>query len=529
MAEKNKIPKELDDKIQSLAGEIYVQIEEKVTSFVLEHHQDSQLTTEKIEQNPQYQALIDTINAEKLKFSELEEKLDLNLKDYQSNTNTLEEKIKEQQQLITNNSELNEAKLTDTETVLQKKLAENSKLEESVKKLLVETEQQKEQLTQSNSTVKEQNEQLDLLRNSSSNLQKNDQAKSATLDIQNQQISDLQNQLNVALAEMELYKAEQTQHSSTNKLALTEYQQREKLLKQQLDNIAIDKKNDQQTIENQVLKLTDLENNNQLMTLNLSEQTEKVKTQQEELLAKQQQLDIQVRQLADVEENHNKIILEKNSEIGELHTNKEQLETELDSRENLLKENQSKQNTQEEILVELKKEHLVFQQDNAQLQQTIEQTQLQLSEEKSAHSDQQKLDQEQIKKIAQRLSESEEKLSNNAHVLMQLQQSYDNVSVSFEQAKEEVNHHQLIIENLTKDLKQATDNIEQNQQRHAAQIEKRDKQESEYSKARDTIKYLRDENTELTQKLDQEVSELETKLTEYRLRFEYAQKELAKK
>ena len=35
MAEKSKIPKELDDKIQSLAGEIYVQIEEKVTNFVL--------------------------------------------------------------------------------------------------------------------------------------------------------------------------------------------------------------------------------------------------------------------------------------------------------------------------------------------------------------------------------------------------------------------------------------------------------------------------------------------------------------
>ena len=52
------------------------------------------------------------------------------------------------------------------------------------------------------------------------------------------------------------------------------------------------------------------------------------------------------------------------------------------------------------------------------------------------------------------------------------------------------------------------------------------KQEAEFNKARDTIKYLRDENLELNTKLDQQVSELEDKIREYRLRFEYAQKQL---
>ena len=50
----------------------------------------------------------------------------------------------------------------------------------------------------------------------------------------------------------------------------------------------------------------------------------------------------------------------------------------------------------------------------------------------------------------------------------------------------------------------------------------------EYNKARETIKYLRDENSELNRKLDQQINELEDKLTEYRLRFEYAQKQLTK-
>ena len=42
----------------------------------------------------------------------------------------------------------------------------------------------------------------------------------------------------------------------------------------------------------------------------------------------------------------------------------------------------------------------------------------------------------------------------------------------------------------------------------------------EYNKARETIKYLRDENTELNLKLEQQVNALKDKLTEYRLRFD---------
>lgn len=49
----------------------------------------------------------------------------------------------------------------------------------------------------------------------------------------------------------------------------------------------------------------------------------------------------------------------------------------------------------------------------------------------------------------------------------------------------------------------------------------------EYNKARETIKYLRDENTELNLELEQ-VNTLKDKLTEYRLRFDYAQKQLTK-
>ena len=86
------------------------------------------------------------------------------------------------------------------------------------------------------------------------------------------------------------------------------------------------------------------------------------------------------------------------------------------------------------------------------------------------------------------------------------------------------------------DFEQQINQLEQNleserssalQNRQMVQ-ESKNKQEREYNKARETIKYLRDENTELNSKLEQQVNELEDKLTEYRLRFEYAQKQLTK-
>jgi len=61
----------------------------------------------------------------------------------------------------------------------------------------------------------------------------------------------------------------------------------------------------------------------------------------------------------------------------------------------------------------------------------------------------------------------------------------------------------------------------------------RDKQEIENNKVRETIKFLRDENHQLISDISEQkaqfndqTSELEHKLTEYRLKFEYAQKQL---
>ena len=78
-------------------------------------------------------------------------------------------------------------------------------------------------------------------------------------------------------------------------------------------------------------------------------------------------------------------------------------------------------------------------------------------------------------------------------------------------------------EKLSQDLSQAKDAEQRAEQRLQSA---KDKFEQDNNNTRETIKYLRDENMALNTKLEEEVSELEDKLREYRLRFEYAQKQL---
>ncbi|WP_426359178.1 hypothetical protein ACPUVO_02725 [Pseudocolwellia sp. HL-MZ19] len=96
----------------------------------------------------------------------------------------------------------------------------------------------------------------------------------------------------------------------------------------------------------------------------------------------------------------------------------------------------------------------------------------------------------------------------------------------YEEANTMIDDYQKEIIHLKESYDNANSNVIEIQKRVEANKEK---QESEYDKARDTIKYLRDENLDLHTKLDQQVTELEDKLREYRLRFEYAQKQLNSK
>ena len=57
MAEQKKLSNELDEKIQGLAGDIYLQIEEKVADFILNNPQMQPVTKAQVEKHTLYQNL----------------------------------------------------------------------------------------------------------------------------------------------------------------------------------------------------------------------------------------------------------------------------------------------------------------------------------------------------------------------------------------------------------------------------------------------------------------------------------------
>lgn len=609
MAEDNKIPHELDEKIQALAGEIYVQVEEKVADFIINQQKNESISLEQVSQHPHFVALSAQQEGLVTQVKSLEKELQNASESHQKERSTLQETIDFQAQQLDNNKALNTAKLTDTETVLQEKLAENSKLIDQNTKLTIAQDKQKKELDQSITSNLALTDRLSQLQQIEKNLLKSDQAKSATLDVQNQQISELNDQLNTLGAELELLKNEKSQDLSNNQLELTDYQQREQSLKKQLSETSKQQSVSQKQVEQTLVKLKEITINNQsladentalhlrlekhqqelaalsnkaeldiqekeekLVQLNetikeTTEQLDVVKTNSQMLSKEneslQKQADAQQAAMVEIKAKNDSSAKDKQEEVNGLKSQLDETKVQQANIIEQLKESENKQklqvidieslvknneqltaelekltatynasaedfHKQSTLMSDLKSAFTVLEQNNMELQQTLEQKNQQLEDEQAAREQSDISHQESIKYQKQQLASAEEHQKKTQSLLDTLQVRHDELVTSYQEAQKEIEQYQKSVSKLVTDVEQANKNIEDNQQRFSAQIEKRDKQESEYNKARETIKYLRDENTELTQKLDQQVAELETKLTEYRLRFEYAQKELNK-
>ena len=70
MAQQSKVPLDVEEKIQSLAGDIYVQIEEKVAALVSTYVEPAEITDEIIESHLIYQSLKSDFNELEKNFEE---------------------------------------------------------------------------------------------------------------------------------------------------------------------------------------------------------------------------------------------------------------------------------------------------------------------------------------------------------------------------------------------------------------------------------------------------------------------------
>jgi hypothetical protein len=416
MTEQQKLPTELTQKIQTLANDISIQVEDKLSSLLGEYNATSPMTNEQIEQHPLYQQSQQNVQTQQIKLTELQDEITLL-------------KLNSKQALNSNHA-LNITKLTDSESVLKEKLSCFQQQQTQLNETLVFTKTELAEATVIQQAQQKEND----------GLIRADKAKTATIEAQNNQITELQLQVMKVTAESERIQAEQNQAVET---ALYD--------------------------EN---KTNDLEKE-------LSQLTEELKVKVGQTVLLQQTL-----------------------------------------------ENASKENSR--LIKQLQSNEKVGVETNSELQQQKEQ--LVLSNQKF---------EEKIKVLN---GEHKIQVMRVEQKLALLTQENHTIWVSLDK------DHQLALKNMQATMRDTQADWQQQQDKSAQKAIKeqvqslqkealnkqniadknKEKQEAEYSRARETIKHLRDDNVELKTKSAQQVSELENKLTEYRLRFEYAQKQLTK-
>ena len=298
--------------------------------------------------------------------------------------------------------------------------------------------------------------------------------------------------------------SEKTAHQvSENKALITELEQQ----KEAIENLQVSHKK----------AITDLDNN---IALQVSENEDLVKKGQQQKGQKYQQ------DIDNLQSSHQQVVIEFENTITDFSENKMALTQKLNALEQEVAQNVASNNDladqnkklKDKQQQEIQKLHANHQQLTTGFEQSIEEKTLALSQFQQQADSQIKDLEEKINQQMLVIDEHNEQITKGKSAYQTLFDDNENVLKKLDESKQQVCE-------LEQQLQTEKSAIIKNRQMVQ---ESKNKQELEYNKARETIKYLRDENTDLNHKLEQQVNELEDKLTEYRLRFEYAQKQLTK-
>jgi len=558
MTQHSKMPLDIEEKIQSLAGDIYVQIEDKVSAFVSNYANPVEITNDVIENHSIYQSLHADFIQLKKEVDQAKLSNSTEIASYEKTIATLTTQVENNDAAINNGKQLNSAKFSDTEKALKEKQNELSTLSDSYNKLSQQHESQTKSLMAANKQLETSLSKIKTLEASEKTIIKNDNAKTVTLSVQNDQISDLTFKLKNITSELDNLKAEHSQQSVSSNKQLT---QELKTVKQHKKEIADLQKNITQVeksltsekiivkqltseISTSNQKYTELNLNIELLQkklITLNEQlslSESTKKEAEHLLdiERQRHGKQQSKQLLEIDALKKSIDSQRSELAIQASTNKQTIKKveKLDQEVN----NLEKEKTQHQQKVnELEKTHQLT---LAELNKNLSQTQVaaktfeeKYNQHKSVLAEQTSSHQNLLKKnkaidtaSSKQAAELTDKLALLEKNVIELTAQNKMISNNYKAATESVETYKLEINTLKEKYSNANLTAEDTKKR--IEVNKK-KQESEYNKARDTIKYLRDENLELHTQLDQKVTALEDKLREYRLRFEYAQKQLNQK
>ncbi len=625
MTEQKKLPSDIEENIQNLAGDIYLQIEDKITALLTSYSDNLTVSPETVTSHSLFIALKkqQTLALQQAEQSNKECQVEINT--LQAEKEKHQEKLTQLQEDLSNAEKLNSAKFTDSEQILKDKLAENSLLTKQVASLNQENIEHQQRLKEALVQSEHITQQLSALENEHQSLIKNDKAKAATLSVQNQQYSELQLKYEQVSSELEYLKAEQEHKLLSSHEKLTHEQQQALQLNEQVSALQLELENKQSLLDkhqeqinsqthennhlnekvhhleqainkleqnnkvvqqqhedqkqqnnkkwqdeqekntkilkqaadeneqiikqkhdlerkNQVLENESIEVNNQISELkiqhlqildvskNVEQQLKKEQARTAKLAAEKSEL---AQSMAQVEQRYSKEHEQQGQKIVALTAALEQVDIEQKTAQQTINNLEQKIQAQSKEISSqaeyVKKEQLKFkqaiekQEDNHK--QMLAEHQQSLVDKSNALTELQQQADKTSTALSQQLSRQADELAAESTKLIALQQLHSNTLESIEKIEQDLTEKQQQLTLVQTEL--ATDRAKTAKSKLLHQ-ENKNKQELEYNKARETIKYLRDENSELNRKLDQQINELEDKLTEYRLRFEYAQKQLTK-
>lgn len=436
MAEKDKFSKEIEDQIQSLASDVYIHVEEKLTQLIGKVSIEKPAQEIVIEEDPTYLGL---------------------QKDYLF---FQQETAEQAQNFITQISQLEQEKSSLEATYAAEK--EALLIEQSSTKLAFE--------------------------------QQRSESQKVIDDLQKEVLFEKEKQQQVQTSSSEQEKAQRTKIENNSK----ELMDKEKEITTLNEKLALLTVQEQELIER--LNIAEKQRENSDEKLQKSEETW------------QKSDDLQATTL-----------IEQKKKIVELNTKLEASASDLAKTQAESEEHKKLQAEQQEKLIFLEdkvKQHV-------KTSQNYKQELTQLTEQQTKLKEQQQAEQQQFSIKENQLQQSQEEFQ---HKVAQLENKNQELVNNLITEQSEIKVYQKEIDSLKSQVTLAQEGQESILNRFN---DSRDKQERDNDKVRETIKYLRDENSEMitqhNEKKEQfleQIHELESKLTEYRLKFEYAQKQL---
>ena len=586
MAEKDKLSKEVEEQIQSLASEIYIQIEERLTKLISTVMPKELAQKINVEQEPAYLALKSDYQASQDELVEKTKNLSEQIHNLEQNTSTLKNQLEDeidkqegselnyQVELTQNNINFTETierlehENTQLKSTLKKEQEKLSREQQSLKielsdktvnssqtieKLEQALSAQKEQLHQEQTQVDEQNQQLE------SKIESN---KKELLE-QQQTIATLKESLAILVAQEQRLKAELSEKTENSNQTIEVLKQELSVQKEQFNQ-----EQTQASVHNQQLQSQIVSNETKLF-----EQQQEIAALNKDIVARAAQEQNLTDRLSAVEQQRNHSDNKLQKEEANWEKTEELQASRLAEQKNQIQELTKQLNAS---VIDLERTKAQHQQQKDSLTQESEQKTYQLTEQlqqsQIANEKQQKvvIDQqaqlfdlnELIKKKTTEEQDSKkeiEQLKNEQSQIKQQQladkKTYDLYQNQQQQAQEisQQKIHELEIKNqeLTNSLITEKADIQLYQKevstlKSETSLAKegyenilnrfntnREKQEKDNDQVRETIKYLRDENNDMITQNNiqkenyiEQINELEHKLTEYRLKFEYAQKQL---